>query len=114
MPFLRVETNRELSEVMVDEKMRAVSAFVAELLGKPEKFVMATLSVRRPLIFGGTDDPAAFVTLKSIGLPLNRCAELSSALCDFMERELDIPKDRIYIDFQDAARDRFGWNGGTF
>jgi phenylpyruvate tautomerase PptA (4-oxalocrotonate tautomerase family) len=114
MPFLRIETNRELSDVMVEEKMQSASAFVADLLGKPESYVMISIQAQQPLIFGGAGDPAAFITLKSIGLPLDRCAELSSAICHFMERELDVSKDRIFIDFQDAARDRFGWNGGTF
>jgi phenylpyruvate tautomerase PptA (4-oxalocrotonate tautomerase family) len=114
MPFVRIETNRELSDVMVDEKMQGLSAFVAELLGKPEKYVMISIEANKALVFGGTGDPAAFVSFQSIGLPADRCAELSSAICNHMEQELDIPKDRIYIDFQDAARDRFGWNGGTF
>lgn len=114
MPFIRIETNRELSEVMVAEKSRATSARIAELLGKPETYVMVSLLARQPLIFAGNDDPAAFVTLQSIDLPPDRCAEFSAVLCDFMERELDIPEDRIYIDFRNAARGQFGWNGGTF
>jgi phenylpyruvate tautomerase PptA (4-oxalocrotonate tautomerase family) len=39
---------------------------------------------------------------------------LSKMLCDFVKEELNIPKNRVYIEFSDAPGKMWGWNGGTF
>jgi phenylpyruvate tautomerase PptA (4-oxalocrotonate tautomerase family) len=62
----------------------------------------------------GNRDPLAYLELKSIGLPAQRTKEFSALLCDLVSRELDIPPDRVYIEFSDAPRAMWGWNGGTF
>jgi len=31
-----------------------------------------------------------------------------------MNSELGLPADRVYIEFADAPRSMWGWNGGTF
>ena len=67
-----------------------------------------------PLTFAGTDAPAAFARLKSIGLPRDRCPELSEEICGFIYQELGVPVDRIFIDFKDLDGSMFGWNGKTF
>ncbi|EGB14145.1 macrophage migration inhibitory factor family protein [Pseudodesulfovibrio mercurii] len=112
MPFIKVETN----VTVPDESgcLRKLSALAAELLGKPESYVLAELESGKRLLFGGSADPAAFVTLDSIGLPETRTPELSAALCGFLNRELGIPADRVYIAFGDIERHLFGWDGGTF
>ena len=114
MPYFSIDTNQEMDSASTQETIRNASAFLAELLGKPESFVMVSIKPEVPLAFGGTDDPAAFVRLKSIGLPLERCTELSDKICDFIQQELDVPKDRVFIDFKDLERGLFGWNGKTF
>ncbi len=87
------------------------------LVLKPAAKIIATLSAIKPgtpLIFAGSDEPTAFVRLKSIGLPKNRCSELSEKICGFVEQELKVPPNRVFIDFKDLARDMFGWNAKTF
>jgi hypothetical protein len=66
------------------------------------------------LIFAGSNEPAAFVRLKSIGLPKERSTELSEKICGFVERELKVPPNRVFIDFKDLERGMFGWDGKTF
>ena len=67
-----------------------------------------------PMTFSGSDEPTAFVRLKSIGLPKDRCSEFSGHICSFIEEEMDIPEDRIFVDFEVIERNMFGWNGKTF
>lgn len=112
MPFIKVETNVRVA----DEAgcLKGLSALAAELLGKPESYVLAVLEPDKRLSFGGAADPAAFVTLDSIGLPEARTPELSAALCDFLDRELAIPAARVYIAFGNIERHLFGWNRQTF
>jgi phenylpyruvate tautomerase PptA (4-oxalocrotonate tautomerase family) len=114
MPYFSIETNQTTERASNPELMKKTSAFIAGLLGKPESYVMISIKPRTPLIFGGSDAPAAFVRLESIGLPRDRCADLSAELCRYIEEELDVPRDRIFVDFRDLERNMFGWNGKTF
>jgi len=65
-------------------------------------------------MFGGESQPTAFVLLKSIGLPADRCAEFSERICQFLNDEMEVPADRVFIEFVDLKRNLFGWNGNTF
>ena len=114
MPYLSIETNQPVERSLRGELLGKLSAFVAELLGKPESYVMIALKPETPLVFDGSDEPAAFVRVKSIGLPKDRCAQLSEKICGFIEQELRVPKNRVFIDFKDLERAMFGWNGKTF
>lgn len=114
MPHLIIQTNQTVPEEKKEGLLPAASQLVTNGLGKPESYVMVTLQDRCPMCFAGTSEPTAYLELKSIGLPASRTKELSSMLCSFVEEQLGIPGDRVYIEFADAARDMWGWAGGTF
>ncbi|QGY40587.1 hypothetical protein GM415_10775 [Pseudodesulfovibrio cashew] len=112
MPFIKVETN--VSAPGAEETVKALSALAADMLGKPEQYVLAILEDGKTLVFGGSAEPAAYVTLDSIGLPEGRTAEFSASICRFLESALGIPGERVYIAFGDIERHLFGWDGKTF
>ena len=114
MPLLRIETNTEIDQHERCGLMRRASARVAELLDKPESYVMVSLQPGCQMLFAGHAAPLAYLELKSIGLPAERTRELAAALCDFIASELEIEAARVYIEFVDAPRSHWGWNGGTF
>lgn len=114
MPLLQIKTNTDIEPGHRGPLLQEASKLIAEALGKPERYVMLTLETQQPMLFAGTDEPAAYLELKSIGLPTDTTKALSGTLCDFINKRLNIPKDRIYIEFADAKRNMFGWNGGTF
>ncbi len=60
-----------------------MSELAASMLGKPETYVLATLEPEKPLFFGGTDAPAAYVTLDSIGLPEDRTTDFQKRSAAF-------------------------------
>jgi hypothetical protein len=66
------------------------------------------------MIFGGSGAPLLYIELKSIGLPRDRTKILSSKLCEFLHDETGVSTDRMYIEFSDAERAMWGWNGTTF
>lgn len=112
MPLLRIATNSQ-----IDDKaalLPKASAKVAQLLGKPERYVMVEIQDQMAMIFDGKTDPLAYLELKSIGLPEDKTGELSAGLCELISGELGINADRIYIEFADAQRHMWGWNQGTF
>ena len=60
------------------------------------------------MTFGGTGAPAAFVAVKNIGnISSDDTAALSKEICTRVSKALDVPFDRIYIDFH-GRRDDVG------
>lgn len=114
MPYLKIQTNQEAEGEIRQRILSHASRLISQELGKPEEFVMVALEPSMAMYFNGSEDPVAFLELKSIGLPGAKTKELSKVLCSLLEEELRIPKDRIYVKFIDVQRGMWGWNGGTF
>jgi phenylpyruvate tautomerase PptA (4-oxalocrotonate tautomerase family) len=114
MPYLSLRTNTELPEDTRENLLEEASRLVSEGLGKSERYVMVDAQGGQAMRFGGSDSPLAYLELKSIGLPQEAVPALSASLCALVESHLAIPKDRIYIEFADAPRTMWGWNGRTF
>lgn len=114
MPFLKIQTNQPLDTANQQALMEKASALVAAQLGKPENYVMVAIEAGQNMLFAGTNSPLAYLELKSIGLPESATQDLSNHLCTLMAQELDIEKNRTYIEFADAPRHMWGWDGKTF
>jgi len=123
MPYLKIQTNQGMDagiDTGIEQTLlREASSLVASELGKPESYVMISIEPPRPMLFAGTDEPTAYLELKSIGLmeskqPESKTKALSAALCQLISEKMNIPAERIYIEFADAQRSMWGWNGSTF
>ncbi|PNX73247.1 macrophage migration inhibitory factor [Trifolium pratense] len=99
-------------------------------------YVMIVLKGSVPISFGGTEQPAAYGELVSIGgLGPDVNKKLSAAVAAILETKLSVPKNRFFLKFYDtkasASESRictvfacftsaighgsnFGWNGSTF
>lgn len=114
MPYLNIQTNLPLTEKAEDAILRSASSVLARELDKPESYVMIALEPDTPMFFAGTDDPAAFLELKSIGLPTGKTRKLSEALSKLLHDHLGIANDRVYVTFHDLEGDKWGWKGDVF
>ncbi|MEN8175777.1 MAG: phenylpyruvate tautomerase MIF-related protein [Pseudomonadota bacterium] len=114
MPYLSITTNTILGEDTRARLLHQTSARVAALLAKSENYVMVSLHHSPSMLFGGSSDPLAYLELKSIALPEERSGEMSAALCELVLEVTGIPKERVYIEFSNAARHLWGWNAKTF
>jgi phenylpyruvate tautomerase len=114
MPTLRILTNVPIPAEERLGLLERASHTVAEMLGKPESYVMVIVEDGRDLIFAGTPAPAAYLELKSLNLPEIKTAHYSRTLCDLLADTLGIAPERVYIEFAAPDRHLFGWNGGTF
>lgn len=112
MPFIKVQTNQKVKKE--EELLKKLSAEMAEQLGKPESYIMTALEANLKMTFGGSTEKTAFIEVKSIGLKQSMTEELSQFICEFIEQELEIEQDRVYIEFADAPGAMWGWDGGTF
>jgi phenylpyruvate tautomerase len=114
MPLLKISTNvgttPHPSALLPDLSRR-----VAALLGKPESYVLVVLETEQCLSFGGTTEPCLYAELKNVGrFTPPQTAKLSAELCDVLEKALEVPKGRIYIEFTPAEGHLWGHDGTTF
>ena len=114
MPLLKIEINVNLSQETKNNFLKQASNVLSAALGKSEKYVMCTLEDNRSMVFGGDALPTAYVELKSIELSENNTTKLSKTVCELINAQLEIPVERIYIEFTNAQRHMWGWNNRTF
>lgn len=112
MPLLTLSTNQSIEDK--DSICKRLSSITADMLGKPESYVMVMVEDSQSLIFAGSNEPAAYVQLKSLGLPEADTGGLSQQLCQAIEELTGIDSSRTYIEFSSPARHMWGWDNRTF
>ena len=114
MPLLKLEITASLSDDKRKALLAALSRIVAETVGKPEDYVMVTVS-QAAILMSGKPGEAAFVDVRSIGglsHEVNR--QLSQKLCRLLHESLGVPESRVYLNFTEVAASNWGWKGATF
>jgi phenylpyruvate tautomerase PptA (4-oxalocrotonate tautomerase family) len=114
MPYLKITASKSIDTERKHSLLKAASKLVATELGKPEQYMMVSVDGSAQMLFAGTEEPAAFLELRGIGLPESKTGRLSQMLCQMVESQLGIRQDRIYINFTDIKSSLWGWNGETF
>ena len=114
MPLLKLETTVPLPEEKGKPLLTALSKAVAGTIGKPEQYVMVTVSQSAMLMSGKTGD-AAFADVRSIGgLNGETNRKLSQQICKLLKDLLGIAPERVYLNFSDVEAGNWGWNERTF
>ena len=109
MPYINVSTS-----VKVDDKkklLEEISILVSSLTNKSKRFVMAKLEDNSQMYFED-ETPCCFLEIKSIG-SLNT-SEMAKQISNFIYEKMGIPKDKIYISFEDVPASMWAWNERTF
>lgn len=116
MPLIKVQSSVSQPEsTAVESLLTSLSANLAKHIGKPESYVMTAFEADVPMTFGGTFDPVCYVEIKSVGsMSSDQTKSMSQAFCSQISEKLNVPVDRIYIEFADAKGYMWGWNGRTF
>ncbi len=111
MPLISIKTSiKEIKNL--EEFQQEISAELARLTGKPEQYVMTLFEVDVPMTFAGVDKPSCFIEIKSIGGL--QPSLISQSISNLINEKINIPKDRIYINFEDISASQWGYNGSTF
>jgi phenylpyruvate tautomerase PptA (4-oxalocrotonate tautomerase family) len=116
MPLLQIQTSSKVNTA-VDPAglLKTLSTELAELLGKPESYVMVSFENDATILFGGSTEPACFAALKNIGTFTPELTErLSARLTKHLAAALGIAPGRVYIEFIDAKPHLWGHDGTTF
>ncbi|KAJ6804877.1 putative macrophage migration inhibitory factor-like protein isoform X1 [Iris pallida] len=103
MPCLNLSTNVNLDGVDTSAILADATKTVAKLIGKPEAYVMIVLKGSVPIAFGGSEQPAAYGELVSIGgLTPEVNKKLSAGIAEILESKLSVPKSRFFLKFFDT------------
>ncbi|KAH1091039.1 hypothetical protein J1N35_018296 [Gossypium stocksii] len=103
MPTLNLYTNVPVDAVTTSDILKDATKAVAKIIGKPESYVMILVNGGVPMAFAGTEAPAAYGELISIGgLGPSVNAKLSSTVADILQTKLSIDNSRFYIKFYDV------------
>lgn len=114
MPFLNLFLGKNVEESQKNKVISSLSKIIAESLGKPQEYMMVSISETK-IIMAGSTEPAAFADLRSIGgINAKSTKLLSQKICSFLHDELAIAENRIYCNFTDIPAQNWGWNGNTF
>eukprot|EP01028_Stygiella_incarcerata_P011810 TRINITY_DN689_c0_g1_i1.p1 TRINITY_DN689_c0_g1~~TRINITY_DN689_c0_g1_i1.p1 ORF type:complete len:116 (+),score=22.26 TRINITY_DN689_c0_g1_i1:149-496(+) len=112
MPLVRVLTNIE-----VDDKRSVCDEIIIQVagtIGKLPERVMVCIMDRVSITFGGSDSPSASVSVLSLGgLSQEVNGKVTNVLNTILLERLGIPMDRVYVEFDDHARDMMSFNGRT-
>ncbi|KAI4381143.1 hypothetical protein MLD38_007251 [Melastoma candidum] len=115
MPTLNLYTNVPVDSVVASDILRDATKALSKIIGKPESYVMIVMNQGVPMAFSGSEAPAAYGEVISIGgLGPDVNGKLSSTLADILQTKLSIDASRFYIKFYDSPRPFFGFNGSTF
>lgn len=116
MPLIKVQSSvKATSSDAIESLLKTLSTKLAKHIGKPESYVMTSFEPEVKMTFGGTFEPVCYIEIKNIGrMSPDLTKAMSQDFCQIIQEHLNVPKNRIYIEFADAERAMWGWNGGTF
>ena len=109
MPYINVSTSVKVKDKK--KLLQEISILIASLTNKSKRFVMAKLDDNSKMYFED-ERPCCFLELKSIG-SLNP-SEMAKPISNFVYEKMGIPKEKIYISFEDVPASMWAWNGKTF
>jgi hypothetical protein len=115
MPLIQIFTSQILDPAAGDTLLRDLSSALAAHFDKPERYVMTCLVPTSAMTFGGAPGSTCFAAVKNIGrLTPDKTKKMSADLTARLSRGLQIPSDRIYLEFSEAVGHLWGYDGGTF
>ncbi|KAG5469099.1 hypothetical protein LSCM4_02495 [Leishmania orientalis] len=113
MPFLQTITSVPLDVEKRASLSKAYCTLCREELGKPEDFVMTAFSDNVPIVFKGSEDPAAYVRVEILGnYTSSQPKMMTPRMTEAIKKECGIPADRIYVLYYSTQH--CGWNGANF
>lgn len=114
MPFI----NSKVTVKIADDKKEIIKSKLGKAIsiipGKSENWLMVGFEDGYDLYFKGNKDAeTAFVEVKIFGsASADVLDNLTAEICEIFNEELQIPKDRIYVKYEEV--EHWGWNSGNF
>ena len=109
MPYINISTSAKVEDKT--KFLEELSILVSSLTNKSKRFVMSRLEDNSEMYFED-DRSCCFLQIRSIG-SLDP-SEMAKPISDFVCEKIGVPKDKIYISFEDVPASMWAWNGKTF
>jgi phenylpyruvate tautomerase len=114
MPLVKIMLPENVDVSNSNEVMQAVSRVVADATGKPERYIMVTLS-QAAIMMAGEACRGAFLDVRGIGgMSPTVNARITQDMCELLNDQLGLDPEAVYITFTDVAATNWGWDGHTF
>ena len=114
MPYIHLQTNMQLSQDKKEQLLNDLTDLIAKDLNKPRRFIMSRCTDDQVMMFADSLDPLVFIELRSIRLPSAQTGQLSQSLTAFVDHNLGVKGNRIFMNFLDFEPSMWGHNGSTF
>lgn len=114
MPFINSKLSMKITKDE-EETIKSKLGKAIELIpGKSENWLMVGFEDEYSLYFKGiASEKIAFIEVKIFGSASKSAYDkLTSAICDIYNEVLSIPKDKIYVKYEEVST--WGWNGSNF
>lgn len=114
MPYINSRLTVKLSEEQEKNLKKQMGEIITVIPGKSEEWLMVSFDDNKTIYFRGKKmEKAAFIEVKIFGTTETQYKnEVTDLICSLYERELNIPKDSIYITFSEVSD--WGFNGEMF
>lgn len=116
MPYINCVVTKEMSEGDKERMKIHLGDLVSLLPGKSEEWLFVGFNDKQTLYFRGLkQESAAVIEVKLVGSQeIKTKDKFTSRVSTIFEDELEIPKENIYVIFQEVADGNWGWNGELF
>lgn len=114
MPFINSKVSVKVSKEKEVVIKQLLGNAIELIPGKSESYLMIGFEDEYVLYFAGKElEKGAFIEIKIFGGTTNEVYDkLTSEICNIYEQELKIPKNNIYIKYEEI--EHWGWNGSNF
>ncbi|MEN9581127.1 MAG: hypothetical protein RJA70_4136 [Pseudomonadota bacterium] len=115
MPLVTLETQAPTpAPAELAELLRQITASTAEHLSKPEHLIMVSYKHAEAMTLAQSSAPCCYLSVFGVGqFDPARMNALSQALCEHIERCLDVCSDRVFIVFNEVERTHWAVRGRT-
>lgn len=113
MPFIDCKFSKQLTHETCDNVKRGFGELIG-VMGKSESYLMVGIEDNHTLYLGGRKlENGAFIAVSVYGgVNPVQSRKMTEKVCDFLEDELGISPEDVYITYQGI--ENWGWNGGNF
>lgn len=116
MPYVNSIITKKVSQSVKDMLKVHIGDLINDIPGKSEEWLMVHFNDDETLYFKGEKmTEAAIVEVKILGeVDIKHKDSFTYKISAILGQELNIPKENIYVIFQEIPDGSWGWNGELF
>src|SRR5512139_2177249 len=116
MPLIQLDTTYSFPDQNRKQAVaEMLSQIASEVSGRPEQHIMTCIRDNAAMTMSGAAGPCALVTARVVGgLRKSVNQAFAGKVTQLLQKELNIPRNRIYLTFEVLEPTHWSWEGKTF